>query len=88
MASAKTLAGRSTQKSKKEISDLGGLTSRLHGRVMSRSNNPEGQDSHEDMGNCRRVLIVLFCVSYLVRHPSTVDQTFAKLFPHNAAETS
>jgi hypothetical protein len=61
---------------------------RLRNRVMSRSNNPEGQDSHEDMGNCRRVLIVLFCVSYLVRHPSTVDQTFAKLFPHNAAETS
>jgi hypothetical protein len=26
------------------------------------------------------VLIVLFCVSYLVRHPSTVVQTFAKLF--------
>jgi hypothetical protein len=33
------------------------------------------------------VLIVLFSLSYLVRHPSTVDQTFAKVFPHNGAET-
>jgi hypothetical protein len=33
------------------------------------------------------VLIVLFCLSYLVQHPSTVDQTFAKVFPHNGAET-
>jgi hypothetical protein len=33
------------------------------------------------------VLIVLFCLSYLVRHPNTVDQTFAKVFPHNGAET-
>jgi hypothetical protein len=29
------------------------------------------------------VLIVLFGLSYMVRHPSTVDQTFAKVFPHN-----
>jgi hypothetical protein len=33
------------------------------------------------------VLIVLFCLSYLVHHPSAVDQTFAKVFPHNGAET-
>jgi hypothetical protein len=33
------------------------------------------------------VLIVLFCLSYLVQHPGTVDQTFAKVFPHNGAET-
>ena len=33
------------------------------------------------------VLIVLFCLSYLVHHPSTVDQTFAKVFPHNGDET-
>jgi hypothetical protein len=33
------------------------------------------------------VLIVLFCLSYLVQHLSTVEQTFAKVFPHNGAET-
>ncbi len=32
-------------------------------------------------------LIVLFCLSYLVHHSSAVDQTFAKVFPHNGAET-
>jgi hypothetical protein len=34
------------------------------------------------------VLIVLFCLSYLVQHPSTVDQTFAKVFAHNGADTT
>jgi hypothetical protein len=34
------------------------------------------------------VLIVLFCLSYLVQHPSTVDQTFAKVFVHNGADTT
>jgi hypothetical protein len=34
------------------------------------------------------VLIVLFGLSYVVRHPSTVDQTFAKVFPHNGADTT
>jgi hypothetical protein len=34
------------------------------------------------------VLIVLFCLSYVVRHPSTVDQTFAKVFPHNGADAT
>ena len=29
------------------------------------------------------VLIVLSGLSYLVRHPSTVEQTYAKVFPHN-----
>jgi len=33
------------------------------------------------------VLIVLFCLSYLVQHPSAVDQTFAKVFPHNGTDT-
>jgi hypothetical protein len=33
------------------------------------------------------VLIVLFCLSYLVHHSGAVDQTFAKVFPHNGAET-
>ena len=33
------------------------------------------------------ILIVLFCLGYLARHPSTVDQMFAKVFPHNGAET-
>ena len=34
------------------------------------------------------VLIVLFCLSYLVQQPSTVDQTFAKIFAHNGADTT
>jgi hypothetical protein len=34
------------------------------------------------------VLIVLFCLSYLVQHPATVDQTFAKVFAHNGADTT
>ena len=29
------------------------------------------------------ILIVLFCVSYGVRHPRQVNQTWAELFPHN-----
>jgi predicted PurR-regulated permease PerM len=33
------------------------------------------------------VLLVLFCLGYLVRHPSKVDRTVAKVFPHNGAET-
>jgi hypothetical protein len=33
------------------------------------------------------VPIVLFCLSYFVQRPSTVDQTFAKVSPHNGAET-
>jgi hypothetical protein len=33
------------------------------------------------------VLIVLFCLSYLVQHPATVDQTFAKV-AHNGADTT
>jgi hypothetical protein len=32
------------------------------------------------------VLILLLSISYLVQHPSTVDQTFAKVFQHNGAE--
>ena len=34
------------------------------------------------------VLIVLFCLSYLVQHTRTVDQTFAKVFVHNRADTT
>jgi len=34
------------------------------------------------------VLAVLFCLSYLVQHPSTVDQTFAKVFAHNGVDTT
>ena len=34
------------------------------------------------------VLIVLFCLSYLVQRPATVDQTFAKVFAHNGADTT
>jgi hypothetical protein len=34
------------------------------------------------------VLVVLFCLSYLVQHPSKVDQTFAKVFPHNGTDTT
>jgi hypothetical protein len=34
------------------------------------------------------LLIALFCLSYLVRHPSTVDQTFVKVFPHNGVDTT
>jgi hypothetical protein len=33
------------------------------------------------------VLILLLSISYLVQHPGTVDQTFAKVFQHNGAET-
>jgi hypothetical protein len=29
------------------------------------------------------VLIVLSGLSYLVRHPRSVEQTYAKVFPHN-----
>jgi hypothetical protein len=55
--------------------------------ILSRSNKPEVKDSHETWAIVVGVLIVLFCLSYLVRHPSTVDQTFAKVFPHNGTET-
>jgi hypothetical protein len=34
------------------------------------------------------VLIVLFCLGYMVRHPGTVNQTFAKVFAHNGADTT
>ena len=34
------------------------------------------------------VLIVPFCLSYLVQHPATVDQTFAKVFARNGADTT
>jgi hypothetical protein len=41
--------------------------------------------SYEDMGAIiAAVLIVLSSgLSYLTRHPGAVEQTYAKLFPHN-----
>ncbi len=33
------------------------------------------------------LLIALFCLSYIERHPGAVNQTFAKVFPHNGAYT-
>jgi hypothetical protein len=29
------------------------------------------------------VLIALFCASYFVQNPTKVEQTYAKVFPHN-----
>ena len=29
------------------------------------------------------ILIVLFCISYGVRHPHQINQTWSELFPHN-----
>jgi hypothetical protein len=54
---------------------------------LSRSNKPEVKTAMKTWAIVVGVLIVLFCLSYLVQHPSTVDQTFAKVFPHNGAET-
>jgi hypothetical protein len=33
------------------------------------------------------LLIAVFCLSYLERHPGAVNQTFAKVFPHNGVDT-
>jgi hypothetical protein len=75
------------------------LKARLHNRlwsiiyVLKRKINLSDQETPKIKTNMKTwaivvgVLIVLFCLSYLVRHPNTVDQTFAKVFPHNGAET-
>jgi hypothetical protein len=55
--------------------------------IPSRSNKPEVKTAMKTWAIVVGALIVLFCLSYLVRHPSTVDQTFAKVSPHNGAET-
>jgi hypothetical protein len=55
--------------------------------MLSRSNKPEVKTAMKTWAIVVGVLIVLFCLSYLVHHPSAVDQTFAKVFPHNGAET-
>jgi hypothetical protein len=55
--------------------------------ILSRSNKPEVKTAMKTWAIVVGVLIVLFCLSYMVRHPGTVNQTFAKVFPHNGAET-
>jgi len=55
--------------------------------ILSRSNKLEAKTAMKIWALVVGVLILLLCLSYLVQHPSTVDQTFAKVFPHNGAET-
>jgi hypothetical protein len=50
--------------------------------------NPRSKTAMKTWAIVVGVLIVLFCLSYLVQHPSTVDQTFAKVFVHNGADTT
>ena len=54
---------------------------------FSRSNKPEVKTAMKIWAFVVGVLILLLSISYLVQHPSTVDQTFAKVFQHNGAET-
>lgn len=54
---------------------------------FSRLNKPEVKTAMKMWAFVVGVLILLLSISYLVQHPSTVDQTFAKVFQHNGAET-
>jgi uncharacterized Tic20 family protein len=56
--------------------------------ILSWSNKPEVKTAMKTWAIVVGVLIVLFGLSYLVQHPSAVDQTFAKVFAHNGADTT